>query len=127
LQSPAANHHYVPQFYLRAWATAGASGPRLYRYGFTPNGTFRQRSVAPRRTGSENNLDRIRQEASLLPIDSPDTLETRFYASPEAFKQALEQRLRSSAAGVEFTRKRRLLIFDRSSRASSTCSVTLQH
>jgi hypothetical protein len=37
----------------------------------------------------------------------------RTYASPEAFKQALEQRLRSSAAGVEFTRKRRLLIFDR--------------
>jgi hypothetical protein len=37
----------------------------------------------------------------------------RTYASPEAFKQALEQRLRSSATGVEFTRKRRLLIFDR--------------
>lgn len=37
----------------------------------------------------------------------------RTYASPQAFKQALEQRLRSSAAGVEFTRKRRLLIFDR--------------
>lgn len=38
----------------------------------------------------------------------------RTYASPEAFKQALEQRLRSSAkAGAEFARKRQLLVFDR--------------
>jgi hypothetical protein len=38
----------------------------------------------------------------------------RTYASPEAFKQALEQRLRTSAnTGVEFGRKRQLLVFDR--------------
>jgi hypothetical protein len=38
----------------------------------------------------------------------------RAYASPEAFKQALEQRLRSSAkTGAEFARKRQLLVFDR--------------
>lgn len=38
----------------------------------------------------------------------------RNYASPEAFKQALEQRLRSSATtGAEFARKRQLLVFDR--------------
>lgn len=38
----------------------------------------------------------------------------RSYASPEAFKQALEQRLRSSAkTGAEFARKRQLLVFDR--------------
>ncbi|HQK19684.1 MAG TPA: hypothetical protein PLJ27_19650, partial [Polyangiaceae bacterium] len=38
----------------------------------------------------------------------------RTYASPEAFKQALEQRLRSSAkTGAEFARKRQLLVFDR--------------
>lgn len=38
----------------------------------------------------------------------------RIYASPEAFKQALEQRLRSSAkTGAEFARKRQLLVFDR--------------
>ncbi len=38
----------------------------------------------------------------------------RTYASPEAFKQALEQRLRSSAkTGTEFARKRQLLVFDR--------------
>ena len=36
------------------------------------------------------------------------------YASPEAFKQALEQRLRTSAkTGAEFARKRQLLVFDR--------------
>jgi hypothetical protein len=36
------------------------------------------------------------------------------YASPEAFKQALEQRLRTSAkTGTEFARKRQLLVFDR--------------
>jgi hypothetical protein len=41
-------------------------------------------------------------------------LTVRTYASPEAFKQALEQRLRSSAAtGGEFARKRQLLVFDR--------------
>ena len=36
------------------------------------------------------------------------------YPSPEAFKQALEQRLRTSAkTGAEFARKRQLLVFDR--------------
>jgi hypothetical protein len=38
----------------------------------------------------------------------------RTYNSPEAFKQALEQRLKSTAsAGTDFTRKRQLLVFDR--------------
>jgi hypothetical protein len=38
----------------------------------------------------------------------------RTYASPAAFKQALEQRLRTSAqGGVAFARKRQLLVFDR--------------
>jgi hypothetical protein len=38
----------------------------------------------------------------------------RTYASPEAFKQALEQRLRTSArAGAELSRRRQLLVFDR--------------
>jgi hypothetical protein len=36
----------------------------------------------------------------------------RHYSSPEAFKQALEQRLRSSAGG-DFSRRRQLLVFDR--------------
>ncbi|MFM2419701.1 MAG: hypothetical protein RL385_4424 [Pseudomonadota bacterium] len=38
----------------------------------------------------------------------------RTYSSPEPFKQALEQRLRTSAkSGAEFARKRQLLVFDR--------------
>lgn len=38
----------------------------------------------------------------------------RTYATPEAFKQALEQRLRSSAkTGTDFARRRQLLVFDR--------------
>jgi hypothetical protein len=38
----------------------------------------------------------------------------RTYSSPEAFKQALEQRLRTSAkTGAEFARKRQLIVFDR--------------
>jgi len=38
----------------------------------------------------------------------------RRYQSPEAFKQALEQRLRtSSSSGVDFARRRQLLVFDR--------------
>jgi len=38
----------------------------------------------------------------------------RTYASPEAFKQALEQRLRAAAkSGAKFARKRQLLVFDR--------------
>lgn len=38
----------------------------------------------------------------------------RSYASPQIFKQALEQRLRtSSKSGAEFARKRQLLVFDR--------------
>jgi hypothetical protein len=38
----------------------------------------------------------------------------RTYASPETFKQALEQRLRtSSKSGADFARRRQLLVFDR--------------
>ena len=38
----------------------------------------------------------------------------RTYASPEAFKQALEQRLRTPAkSGADFARKRQFLVFDR--------------
>jgi hypothetical protein len=41
-------------------------------------------------------------------------LTTRRYASPEAFKQALEQRLRAATkTGADFARKRQLLVFDR--------------
>ena len=37
----------------------------------------------------------------------------RTYSSPEAFKQALEQRLRSATkTGGEFARRRQLLVFD---------------
>ncbi|MEP7246105.1 MAG: nucleotidyl transferase AbiEii/AbiGii toxin family protein [Gammaproteobacteria bacterium] len=39
---------------------------------------------------------------------------TRAYTSPQAFKQALEQRLRSaSKGGADFARRRQLLVFDR--------------
>jgi hypothetical protein len=38
----------------------------------------------------------------------------RHYATPAAFKQALEQRLKSSSEnGPEFARRRQLLVFDR--------------
>ena len=38
----------------------------------------------------------------------------RRYSSPEAFKQALEQRLRASArSGADFARRRQLLVFAR--------------
>lgn len=42
-------------------------------------------------------------------------MSVRPYASPAAFKQALEQRLRSAsgASGVAFARRRQLLVFDR--------------
>lgn|GEM_PF-730812 len=44
-----------------------------------------------------------------------ETLMTiRIYSTPEAFRQALEQRLRSGTeSGTEFSRKRQLLVFDR--------------
>lgn len=37
----------------------------------------------------------------------------RIYASPQAFKQALEQRLRATTNGVAFSRKRQILVFER--------------
>src|SRR6267154_1100648 len=38
----------------------------------------------------------------------------RTYDSPQAFKQALEQRLKiTSKSGVDFARRRQLLVFDR--------------
>jgi len=39
---------------------------------------------------------------------------TERYATPQAFKQALEQRLRSaSASGIDFARRRQILVFER--------------
>ena len=41
-------------------------------------------------------------------------MKARLYATPIAFKQALEQRLRSSSStGIDFARRRQLLVFDR--------------
>lgn len=40
-------------------------------------------------------------------------MKPRIYGSPEAFKQALEQRLRTATTSGDFTRRRQLLIFDR--------------
>ena len=37
----------------------------------------------------------------------------RSYTSPEAFRQALEQRVRSSAGGAGMARFRQVLVFDR--------------
>ena len=38
----------------------------------------------------------------------------RTYSSPAAFKQALEQRLKAASKdGVDFARRRQLLVFDR--------------
>jgi hypothetical protein len=38
----------------------------------------------------------------------------RAYASPQAFKQALEQRLKTAShSGVDFARRRQLLVFER--------------
>jgi hypothetical protein len=48
------------------------------------------------------------------PLRRARRLTVRTYHSPEAFKQALEQRLRASTnAGAELGRKRQFLIFDR--------------
>jgi hypothetical protein len=41
-------------------------------------------------------------------------MNVRSYSSPEAFKQALEQRLKAASKdGVDFARRRQLLVFDR--------------
>lgn len=41
-------------------------------------------------------------------------MKARLYATPIAFKQELEQRLRSSSStGVDFARRHQLLVFDR--------------
>jgi hypothetical protein len=38
----------------------------------------------------------------------------RTYSSPQAFKEAVEQRLRTASKnGVDFARRRQLLVFDR--------------
>jgi len=42
-------------------------------------------------------------------------VKVKTYDSPAAFKRALEDRLKSaSASGVDFARRRQLLVFDRS-------------
>lgn len=51
-------------------------------------------------------------------------MQPRSYASPAAFKQALEQHLRATGGqGAAFTRKRQLLVFDR---FLARIAVTLQ-
>lgn len=48
------NHHYLPQFYLRAWA--GPDG-QVLRYVYLPTGQVHEKPVRPRGTGFERDLD----------------------------------------------------------------------
>lgn len=49
---------------------------------------------------------------------------TREYRTAAAFKQALEQRLRAaSTSGIDFARRRQLVVFDRFSRGSLSSSA----
>src|SRR5690606_15471998 len=81
------------------WPVPGAAAP-----GRTPSASARPRH-APRARRGRHRPQAVRRPRRMTP---------RSYASPEAFKQTLEQRLRSSAkTGAEFARKRQLLVFDR--------------
>src|SRR5690606_22938191 len=64
------------------------------------------------RPSHETRARRRRARAQALRRHRRMTIRT--YASPDAFKQAVEQRLRAgSRSGAEFARKRQLLVFDR--------------
>ncbi len=49
--------------------------------------------------------------SSAEPVEN--AIPPRSYTSPEAFRQALEQRVRSSAGGAGMARFRQVLVFDR--------------
>jgi hypothetical protein len=60
-----------------------------------------------------------RPSFSPLFLEEPTGRDARRYATPAAFKQALEQRLKSSSeSGTELARRRQLLVFDRFPRRS---------
>src|SRR5690606_10340952 len=81
------------------WPVPGAPAP-----GHPASASARPRHARRARRG-RNRPRAVRRPRRMTP---------RTYASPEAFKQALEQRLRSSSkTGAEFARTRQLLVFNR--------------
>lgn len=74
----ARRHHYVPQFYLQAFA--GDDG-KLWRYRREPSGQVSERQVSPRATGFEKHLYTVREVATFLPERDPSGIESTFLAS----------------------------------------------
>jgi len=77
-QNPARRHHYVPQFYLRAFA--GSDG-KIWQYKREPCGHVSERHVSPKATGFEENLYAVREVATFLPERDPVGIESTFLAS----------------------------------------------
>ncbi|MFA9441800.1 DUF4238 domain-containing protein [Uliginosibacterium sp. sgz301328] len=64
------NHHYVPQHFLKAWAISGASD-RLYRFRVVSEANkFECKEVAIRRSGSQDDLYKIRLPDGEFEIES---------------------------------------------------------
>jgi len=81
-------HHYVPQFYLRQWATDG----RLWECRRAPrDDAVIQRRVATKQTGYASRLYSLEDE----PLDSadPDELEQRLSQEEAAAARALQRML----------------------------------
>jgi len=76
--NPSWRHHYVPEFYLKRWATDPDG--KLWRYSrIEHTGKLDEQRVSPRSTGYEKHLYTVRNWAPFLSETAPDIVETTFF------------------------------------------------
>lgn len=83
------DHHYVPQFYLRAWA---ASDGKLWRYRRERSGLVCGKAVAPRGTAFEPDLYAV-VDVLGNPAHDPQIIETEFFGKIDNDAALVHQKL----------------------------------
>jgi len=74
---PSWRHHYLPQFYLRHWATH--PGGHVWCYKRLPNGSLEEKSVVPKSTGYVEHLYTYRHAVPFMREEPADIIEKGFF------------------------------------------------
>lgn len=91
----ARRHHYVPQFYLKAWQASDGKG--LWLYSRDAKGRVRAYRRSPKSVGYVTDLYSLMPETPYPALDSrPDVIERDFFALIDAAAATVHQKLLAS-------------------------------